>query len=306
MVFQKVVVEETLGILYGNWQTVIPFRGASLEISMISSMLMKKKGRTVRAPWLINGFRKAIQDAGLIDVSLEGYPFTWFKSLGTDRAVEERLDRALANEAWFHLFPSASLDNLVAPSSDHYPIFLTSAPSMRPTIGKKNFRFENAWKIEPTLVDVVKGSWQQHTCSDLVAKLEGCADDLKHWSKTHCNKLKVNIEECRRDLVRFRGTSDIGRYEGLQKRMTHLLVQEDLYWRQRAKTHWYQDGDLNTKFFHASATSRKKVNRISSLQTDDGVRVIDDIGLAKVAKDYFHELFQAKDSVRTPVLNALR
>jgi exonuclease III len=57
----------------------------------------EKKGRRVCAPWLINGFRKAIQDAGLIDVSLEGYPFTWFKSLGTYRAVEERLDRALAN-----------------------------------------------------------------------------------------------------------------------------------------------------------------------------------------------------------------
>jgi len=88
--------------------------------------------------------------------------------------------------------------------------------------------------------------------------------------------------------------------------MTHLLVQEDLYWRQRAKTHWYKDGDLNTKKFHAAATTRKKVNRISSLQTDDGVRVTDDTRLAKVAKDYFHELFQVKDSVRTPVLNALR
>jgi hypothetical protein len=47
--------------------------------------------------------------------------------------------------------------------------------------------------------------------------------------------------------------------------MARLLVQEDAYWRQRAKTHWLWDGDLNTKFFHAAATSRKKVNRISSL-----------------------------------------
>jgi len=36
------------------------------------------------------------------------------------------------------------------------------------------------------------------------------------------------------------------------------------------------------------------------------VRVTDDTRLANVAKDYFHELFQAKDCVRTPVLNALR
>ena len=50
--------------------------------------------------------------------------------------------------------------------------------------------------------------------------------------------------------------------------MQRLLSQDDAYWCQRAKSHWYKDGDRNTKFFHASATARKKVNRITSL--DDG------------------------------------
>ncbi|MCI09869.1 endonuclease/exonuclease/phosphatase family protein, partial [Trifolium medium] len=54
----------------------------------------EKKGRAERSPWLINGFRSAVADAGLTDVHMEGYPFTWFKSLGTVRAFEEKLDRA--------------------------------------------------------------------------------------------------------------------------------------------------------------------------------------------------------------------
>jgi len=33
--------------------------------------------------------------------SMEGYPFNCFKSLRTLRAVEESLDRSLANDAWF-------------------------------------------------------------------------------------------------------------------------------------------------------------------------------------------------------------
>jgi len=40
-------------------------------------------------------------------------------SFSTYRAVEERLDCALANEAWFHLFSNVSLDNLVALISDY-------------------------------------------------------------------------------------------------------------------------------------------------------------------------------------------
>jgi len=84
----------------------------------------EKRGRAIRPRWLINGFRQAVLDTGLSDVPLEGYPFTWFKSLGTTRAVEERLDRALANNAWFNIFPNAMLEILAAPASDHYPILL--------------------------------------------------------------------------------------------------------------------------------------------------------------------------------------
>ena len=46
-------------------------------------------GRTIRPPWLINGFRQAVIDSGLSDVPFEGYPYTWFKSLGTPSAVEK-------------------------------------------------------------------------------------------------------------------------------------------------------------------------------------------------------------------------
>lgn len=55
---------------------------------------------------------------------MERYPFTCFKSLGTHWAAKERLDRALANEAWFQLFPNAKLENLVVSASDHYLILL--------------------------------------------------------------------------------------------------------------------------------------------------------------------------------------
>jgi len=182
---------------------------------------MRRKGEQPAPSWLINGFRKAIHNAGLNDISLDGYPYTWFKSLGTERVVEERLDPALANEAWFHLFRSASMDNLVAPVSDHYPILLTRVPIVRPRRTRKNFRFENAWRMEPSLEDVVQARWQNpvegdiitkleepsledvvqarwqnHVEGDIITKLEGCAEDLQHWTKTNCNKLKNDMEEC--------------------------------------------------------------------------------------------------------------
>jgi len=67
----------------------------------------------------------------------------------------------------------------------------------------------------------------------------------------------------------------------LTKRMTQLMIQEDKYWRQQAKTHWYKDSDLNTKFFHASATTRKKRNWILPLENDVGDKISDEQGMCQ-------------------------
>lgn len=87
-----------------------------------------KRGGPDRAPWLIRGFRDAVRDCGLVDIPLEGYQFTWFKSLCTPNAKEERLDRALVTNTWQSLFPLARLQSLSASISDHTPILLSTSP----------------------------------------------------------------------------------------------------------------------------------------------------------------------------------
>ena len=267
----------------------------------------EKRGRTIRPLWLINGFRQAVLDVGLSDVPFDGYPFTWFKSLGTPRAVEERLDHALATNSWFNIFPNASVENLVAPASDHYPILLQCSPRPRPTYHRRHFRYENAWHLESGFTDLVTNSWQVHSNNALIPKLSSCAAEMTIWKKTHCHKLKRAIEECRRHMQDTRLQApgeDQGHMLELRKRMQRLLSQDDAYWRQHAKTHWYKDGDRNTKKIHASATSRKKVNRILSLEDDVGNKVTSDHGLKDVARNYFVNIFQ-QDSDFSSVLDVI-
>jgi hypothetical protein len=142
----------------------------------------EKKGRSDRQPWLIQGFRKAVLDAGLTDIYMDGYGFTWFKSLGTDRAVEEKLDRAMANDSWFDKFQNAKLECLTTTSSDHYPLWLDCAPQPAPSCGLRRFRFENAWLVEPEFGPLVSQRWQGYGTRPLVNKLKQCAVDLSKWS----------------------------------------------------------------------------------------------------------------------------
>jgi len=87
--------------------------------------------------------------------------------------------------------------------------------------------------------------------------------------------------------------------------MNQLLGQEDAFWHQRAKTHWLRDGDLNTKFFHVAASSRRKVNRITSLIDVNNNCVSDEDKLCEVARDYFVVLFQAQNSNIQPVIDVI-
>jgi len=268
----------------------------------------EKKGRNERANWLISGFRRAVQDAGLVDVHMEGYAYTWFKSLGMVRAVEERLDRALATDTWSNLFPNAILENLPAPSSDHCPIMLLCDPGIRGRRMQSRFKFENAWLLDPNFSNYVKEKWSGYGAQPIADKLDMCAMDLLNWNRNHFQQFRRDIDDCRKKLDVMRGQVDcdnVNSFNSLRNRMNQLLVQEDAFWRPRAKTHWLRDEDLNTKFFHVAASSRRKVNRITSLIDVNNNRVSDEDKLCEVARDYFVDLFQAQNSDIQPIIDVI-
>lgn len=96
------------------------------------------------------------------------------------------------------------------------------------------------------------------------------------------------------DLQSRIDTSSIEQFIQLKDQMASLLVQEDCYWKQRAKAHWSGDGDANTKFFHATATARKKINKLENLVDNDRNVVEGQQQLNALAHNYFQEIFTAK------------
>ena len=49
--------------------------------------------------------------------------------------------------------------------------------------------------------------------------------------------------------------------------------QEALFWQQKARVKWMQEGERNTKFFHNSVVQNRNSSRIQILKTRDGNRV---------------------------------
>ncbi|GAU39464.1 hypothetical protein TSUD_158950 [Trifolium subterraneum] len=268
----------------------------------------EKRERTDRPEWLIHGFREAVTDAGLIDIELTGYPFTWFKSLGTARAVEEKLDRALANMDWCNMFVDAKLECLTTTASDHYPLLLSWECKTDLTLFPKQFKFEQAWLLEPNFKQFVHQQWNSSEHQTVTQKLKNCADEMSKWSAENCHKTRKEIEKYRRKLELVRNHVDetnFHYYNEIRKKLDFLLVKDDLFWKQRAKTFWYRDGDLNTRFYHATASARKKKNLIGHLEDSQGNFCNSQEGMQVIAKDYFLNIFQQQRGERIKVLNAV-
>lgn len=67
-----------------------------------------------------------------------------------------------------------------------------------------------------------------------------------------------------------------------------MLLHEEIYLKQREKIFWLAEGDANTKIFHATASARKKTNRLSYLVNDHGEQIEDHDGLCRIVQEYFN------------------
>ncbi|MCI23443.1 hypothetical protein A2U01_0044623, partial [Trifolium medium] len=147
------------------------------------------------------------------------------------------------------------------------PILLQSSPTTR-NGNTYSFRFENIWLKEDGIGEVVTDSWNEGKELDITNQVSHCANRLQEWGHRKRMRFKQEVAECGEEMERLRGSHDTGnskRYKDAQEKHARLLVQEEVYWRQRAKKHWLREGDLNTKFFHISATASSKVKKIDKL-----------------------------------------
>lgn len=131
--------------------------------------------------WLLDGFNSVLSDTGLSDLELYGHQFTWEKGRDTPLWLEIRLDRAMANNTWFDLFPLTKLFNIDGSLSDHSPIFLEPRCGSKMQ-GRKRFRFENAWLMEPLCKQIVKKNWEGDNI-DILQKIKQCCESLDTWGR---------------------------------------------------------------------------------------------------------------------------
>lgn len=120
--------------------------------------------------------------------------------------IQERLDRAVANDMWMGRFPGYQVINGDPRHSDHRPAIVTSdRPVVKAERGSRRsrFKFEASWLEEEKCVQVVGDAWRRA----MNAQQKGAYDalklvavDLTDWSRNVLGDLEKRIKKVRKDL----------------------------------------------------------------------------------------------------------
>lgn len=241
---------------------------------------------------MMQRFRGLIDKIQVKELHLPGRRFTWAGE-GTN-PTQTKIDHAFVTSEWDLLFADSNLYPLSFACSDHAPLLLVGNEKRSKF---PNFRFESFWLKIPGFFDVVQESWQKpllatNSLSIFRLKLKRLARDLKRWSRFQVGDIKLQLAVAMEVVFQLevaQETRTLSNEErllisNLKSRILALAVLNKIKIRQRSRQTWLKEGDVNSKFFHIKANSRRRKNFIHSLQTPSGVAIS--------AQDKEEELFR--------------
>ncbi|XP_072993767.1 uncharacterized protein [Typha latifolia] len=246
-------------------------------------------------------FARFVDESGLCDLGYEGIPYTWCNNQQGARRIWIRLDRALANTAWVSEHPECKVQHLDRGASDHAPLLLT-VPAGMPR-SKRPFRFELLWMEYEECLNVVQESWKRHANGNpmqaFTHRLSELRRSLTNWNRSAVGNVERRLRDTNQKLADLEELDANGLLseEGTQSLRScynyklALNRQLNIKWLQRSRLKWTEEGDRNTKFFHLSATMRRRRNSIVGIQGNDGAWFPEPEAVSRCFTDFYHRLW---------------
>ncbi|XP_027088449.1 uncharacterized protein [Coffea arabica] len=227
---------------------------------------------------------------------LWGQPWTWSNNWEGDGEIKQRLHRALSSVQWNLKFEKAKCTHIKSHASDHSALLLDTNPMKRNR--KKRFFFDERWLQREGITQVIKEAWDKNVEGSrmfhIKTKVRNCRIALLRWSNKSNKNSRKRIESIKEKLDQIQGTS----LPSIRKEKASLKMQlkeaykdEEMFWSQKARLRWLQEGDKNTQFFHAQVNSRRKMNRMQQLQKEDGTWTENEAELGAEIGNYYRQLF---------------
>lgn len=224
-----------------------------------------------------NRFNKIISDLNLLEFSLQDRQFTWARS-PTSRSLA-LLDRCFCTIEWERHYCQTHFSSFPRVFSDHSPLLLKV--EQRQSVKIFNFKFDKSWITKEGFMDLLERWWSEKIILNDIGnnwrlKLQYMRQKLRGWNCNLIGEQKRKKQQLLADLAYFEfqnesaplDSSDYTYWLQCKSDLHNIFLEEEAYWQQRARLQWFLEGDINTKFFHVSASTRRRKNTILSLEID--------------------------------------
>ncbi|XP_060178143.1 uncharacterized protein LOC132608087 [Lycium barbarum] len=183
-----------------------------------------------------------------------------------DECVFKRLDRCLGNFELQQLFPGLEVSHLIKLGSDHFPLLLEYVVA-------NSFMTFN---VKLKKLKKVLSQWSKATYGEFFQNIT----NLEEVIKTHETLFEADPSHANREKL-----------QKVQAEMTRVLHIEEEYWKQKAGMTCFQEGDKNSKFFHAHVKGRRKMLQLKRIQNSQGQWLETEHEIAEEAVRFYQAQF---------------
>ena len=165
----------------------------------------------------------------------------------------------------------------------------------------------------PSFLHTVVNSWSMQVDGSalyvLLKRLKGLKRPLRIL-RSHFGEVTSRLVDLRKELLVIQSACDADPDNPLLlEDLAHLMLafqrakeDEEVFYKQRAKVKWLNEGDGNTRFFHHAVRERRATNFISSICDSDGLFHYGD-EVPQTFIDYFQGVLGTEDPCVTPMMD---
>ncbi|CAA7048871.1 unnamed protein product [Microthlaspi erraticum] len=141
-----------------------------------------------------------LDNCGMIDFPFKCNSLSWV-GYRKNGKVQCRLDRAIGNGEWHHLFSHTNVEYLKLWGSDHRPILARILS--KTTRVQRGFKFDKRWLDKDGLKETIVDSWDTSSTIELGKvsdKIISCRSALSRWKRTIQSNSIKKIEAIKAQL----------------------------------------------------------------------------------------------------------
>lgn len=237
-------------------------------------------------------------------MGFSGHAFTWNNRRSGHANIQERLDRSYVNATWKLNFAQSTVIHLPAIHSDHKPLLINTMPTSDSP--PKPFCFEAMWINHPDTSLAIEEAWNRSL--SFASRLKNTKIALKQWNKTVFGNIHVKLKHLKLTIDSLQSqpqtSAVISLENSVQRDLDDLTRREEMFWREKAKARWIEEGDSNTHYFHLTPIIHRR-HMIHNLMCDNLSWITDRTLIGEAFLTYFSNLFASSCPSLPPFLQDL-